>query len=381
MPSAIVCIGIVSISFAEALHSAHEDLGKIDFEHQPAPLANANANHNGLETGNRINQPVSVRKTRSKTRTTRFNLAVCETVSADIGCTSWCLQPAWATEKGKATHLECCTGEQPEKTPPVAGDERPLIIGYLFTGESDQLRVHVKRWVQLPFQLLSRVMFLVVIDLDANVRSLWSEDPWGIVMEEMNNIQNQSQLPLVKMTSVDTFLPWNIGGKRNLLFKEAGDASNDPWVLMLDADLAFTPEFIDRAIHLTQTSDDGSAHHFNRVFPSGKMKMHPAAMLIRASAYWRSGGCDEDFVGHYGFTDPHFNYRAAQSGLRLPYHRDMVLQNLARSNRHIGIIVDKSAKHNAKVFGHKKKTGKWSNDYLRFKFGNVRRAVTPYPCS
>ena len=32
-------------------------------------------------------------------------------------------------------------------------------------------------------------------------------------------------------------------------------------------------------------------------------------MLIRKEAYWLSGGCDEDFVGSYGYTDPHFFQR------------------------------------------------------------------------
>ncbi|OEU13737.1 hypothetical protein FRACYDRAFT_269921 [Fragilariopsis cylindrus CCMP1102] len=32
-------------------------------------------------------------------------------------------------------------------------------------------------------------------------------------------------------------------------------------------------------------------------------------MLSTIDSYWTAGGCDEDFVGNYGYTDPHFFYR------------------------------------------------------------------------
>ena len=57
------------------------------------------------------------------------------------------------------------------------------------------------------------------------------------------------------------------------------------------------------------------AFKFNRTVPDDdnhikNNKLHPAVCLIRKEDYWKIGGCDEDFVGNYGQTDPHFWYRA-----------------------------------------------------------------------
>ena len=40
------------------------------------------------------------------------------------------------------------------------------------------------------------------------------------------------------------------------------------------------------------------------------IKPHPAVCLLRVEDYWNVGGCEEDLVGHYGWTDPSFWYRS-----------------------------------------------------------------------
>ena len=34
-------------------------------------------------------------------------------------------------------------------------------------------------------------------------------------------------------------------------------------------------------------------------------------MLTSPATYWSIGGADEDFVGHYGYTDVHLVHRAS----------------------------------------------------------------------
>lgn len=45
-----------------------------------------------------------------------------------------------------------------------------------------------------------------------------------------------------------------------------------------------------------------------------QITFHPGVMMLRKDSYWLAGGCDEDFVGAYGQTDPHFRWRASNTG-------------------------------------------------------------------
>eukprot|EP00419_Tripos_fusus_P007883 CAMPEP_0172677398 /NCGR_PEP_ID=MMETSP1074-20121228/14640_1 /TAXON_ID=2916 /ORGANISM="Ceratium fusus, Strain PA161109" /LENGTH=346 /DNA_ID=CAMNT_0013495225 /DNA_START=33 /DNA_END=1073 /DNA_ORIENTATION=- len=312
----------------------------------------------------------------------KFNLTVYETVKG-LRCDSWCLRPPWQPKGPKATHLDCCVGSQSDIVTHEARDFQTLVVGYLFTGEAAKLRLHFQRWATLPFSTLKNLEFLLVVDADKQLRhALWpAKSPWDILLEEANYIKNQFQLPVIHMVSIDTFKPWNIGGKRNLLFNEARTVNPNAWVLMLDADLVFEESFLAQALDITRANRDGTAHQFNRKKPSGQYAPHPAAMLIQLKDYWKSGGCDEDFVGHYGHTDPHFRYRLSESGLNHMYHEEMVLTELpdTEKDRQLeqSLRLDRSTSYNSRLFANKKAHGKWSNIYLRFDWGRTRRTLKP----
>lgn len=101
--------------------------------------------------------------------------------------------------------------------------------------------------------------------------------------------------------------------------------------------------------------------------------------------YWTIGGCDEDFVGHYGQTDVHYNKRASRlvtaGKLRIQVHENVVLTELLHgspcalvSNNTTTcedaiskwVAPTRDTSHNKKVLAHKLKRDCWSNDFLRF---------------
>lgn len=142
---------------------------------------------------------------------------------------------------------------------------------------------------------------------------------------------------------------WNIGGARNLAFHVAPTRR----VLLLDID-TIAP----RSVILTLMKFQGT-HRFNRQRPNGTFKISPAAALIDRDAYWRAGGCDEDFVGHYGYTDVHFWYRF---GANWTFHEDLVLYEIEHAHER------RDTRVNRHLLYRKKSAGSWSNDYLRFRF-------------
>jgi len=314
-------------------------------------------------------------------REPKSNLTACETIKGLVGCDSWCLQPPWQPNGPKATHLDCCVGGQSGFVTDEPGDSGTLIVGYLFTGEASKLRLQFQRWTKLSVSTINKVEFLLVLDADEKLRhELWPQQkPWDIILEETHYVKNQSQLPVIHIVTIDTFKPWNIGGKRNLLFHEARTVNPKAWVLMLDADLVFEESFLDQALDIVRANKGGTAHQFNRRTPSGQYRMHPAAILIQIEDYWKSGGCDEDFVGHYGHTDPHFRYRLRKTGLNKVFHKEMVLIELpdTEEDRQLEqtLKLDRSVTHNLKLFNKKKADGSWSNVYLRFDWGRTRRTL------
>ena len=90
-------------------------------------------------------------------------------------------------------------------------------------------------------------------------------------------------------------------------------------------------------------------------------KIHPAVCLIRKEDYWRVGGCEEDLVGHYGGTDPSFFYKA-KGIINVKICKNIFLTHLYEGEADI----NRDTSHNIKLIEEKKKSGKWSKDYIRF---------------
>ncbi|VEU34093.1 unnamed protein product [Pseudo-nitzschia multistriata] len=167
----------------------------------------------------------------------------------------------------------------------------------------------------------------------------------------------------IRIYEIDQDIDWNVGGARNLGFwivsQNYGESFNaetsghkikpvrnstSPWVFMNDADVLVPLETMEFVLGLMEKKSNLSADsassvsvgakshfpesdaymnetnpvyaNFQRIGRKGKLKNkypHPAVMLTTTDSYWAAGGCDEDFVGNYGWTDPHFFYRANES--------------------------------------------------------------------
>ena len=115
------------------------------------------------------------------------------------------------------------------------------------------------------------------------------------------------------------------------------------------------------------------------------LKPHPAVMLVRKVDYWLAGGCDEDFVGHYGQTDPHFRYRVDKHpALNLVETHKLMKKDhvppLLELEDNIGCPEgittcltsfkgekpSRDTKPNYDLLQKKIAAGNWSNEFLRF---------------
>ena len=168
---------------------------------------------------------------------------------------------------------------------------------------------------------------------------------------------------------------WNIGGARNLAFSLVNGN-----ILLLDVDTFVDERFLTEVLKMhEQLGYLGGITKFNRKMHTGALKPHPAVMLTSSSVFWQVGGCDEDFVGHYGQTDVHFFARVSMHPrIRRHDRMDLVLtqENLSpcESIKNVPcdlkwITIDsRDPRHNKQLFEWKKKSNCWSNSFLRFEW-------------
>ena len=149
------------------------------------------------------------------------------------------------------------------------------------------------------------------------------------------------------------------------------------WVLMTDLDYGVPHALAEAA--LLPVRQPGTSwlqvHKFHRVDKRHRPTIHPAVALIHKNLFWEAGGCDEDFVGHYGQTDPHMWYR-------LDKHRPKAFTSVNKSWPPLKYVppnenntierTHRDVRRNAHLFASKM-AGRvpWSNDYLRFRWTSV----------
>ena len=83
--------------------------------------------------------------------------------------------------------------------------------------------------------------------------------------------------------------------------------------------------------------------------------------MIRVSDYWKVGGCEEDLVGNYGYTDPSFWYRA-KGVLSVRTFSDLYLDYVPAGEADI----NRDTEDNQKLFYNKQQNNNWSTDFIRF---------------
>lgn len=179
--------------------------------------------------------------------------------------------------------------------------------------------------------------------------------------------------------SIEKDLNWNIGGARNLAFHVAPT----DYVFLTDSDLLVPHNIALACLDMVQKEVSSATNqvdkrgvdtksiflNFNRVFnETGRRKPHPATMMLTKDAYWMCGGCDEDFVGSYGLTDPHFKWRAAQTkDIQLKKVSDKYDDELIMMELKDKLSIIRDPERNRNIFKAKRLgTMPWSNDYIRF---------------
>lgn len=130
----------------------------------------------------------------------------------------------------------------------------------------------------------------------------------------------------VRIFRVLVDLPWNQCGARNLAMLHAPDE----WVLVTDADHVLEA---DDARKLLALKTHGKCFYVpgrRLAADRSPYKRHPNSYYLTRELFWKVGGCDEDFQGHYG-SDSTFRrgieaiaYRQDTDACLTLYGRDVI---------------------------------------------------------
>ena len=99
----------------------------------------------------------------------------------------------------------------------------------------------------------------------------------------------------IQLYRINTDIPWNQNGARNLAMTHA-----QGWCLMTDMDHLLSAE---NAQRLTKTALDPSKAYRptrTRAVDGLPYKSHPNSYILTQDLYWKAGGYDEAFCGYYG---------------------------------------------------------------------------------
>jgi hypothetical protein len=136
-------------------------------------------------------------------------------------------------------------------------------------------------WRQFDPALLARLKFLVIDD--------HSDEPLTVA----------PGLPGLRLVRVDDDIDWNMPGCRNL----AATLSSTEWMLYFDVDNVASEASLRKIVDALPRLDARRLHVFRRTQDGVDVEPHINSFLITRLGFWRAGGYDEDFSGHYGFED------------------------------------------------------------------------------
>lgn len=218
----------------------------------------------------------------------------------------------------------------------------------------EMLAKHLTLWNKYPYQIMKYFTFFII------------DDGSKTDIKEMLKTLPNSNLDL-RVFRVLEDLYCNIAGVRNLGAK----LCETPYLLILDMDTLVNAKMAHELVKIAKNNIYHSlVFKFNRMCSNPKHikhnTYHPAVCLIRKTDYWKIGGCEEDLVGHYGFTDPCFWFRAINKVRVIPL-KDVYLIYDDDGEADI----DRDTNNNKKLFLERKEDNNWSNKYLRFKWEEI----------
>ncbi len=248
-------------------------------------------------------------------------------------------------------------------------NKKSLTVAILYHNDVEHLKAQILGWEALDRQLKSVLLFLLIDD--------GSRDK----AIEVTDITSSCSVDILIVRVLED-IPWNIGGARNLAMLTAPTK----YVLVTDIDIHAPTDFYSHLLRLANRAEQEASigNHliyasFKRVYEASnkQSRPHPAVMFLSKDTYWQVGGCDEDFVGNYGYTDPHFWHRARQT-------QDVYIVNCHSDFPEIPSLVEKSQARqykrerdgtvNSALFEQKKSKNNWSQLYLRFSWSMEQTA-------
>lgn len=139
-------------------------------------------------------------------------------------------------------------------------------------------------WKQFSPALKSRLSFLVIDD--------HSDVPLQIDKGDLD----------LRLVRVDDDIDWNMPGCRNL----AATLCETPWMLFFDVDNVCSEASLQKILDNLPRLDRQRLHVFRRIENGVDVEPHINSFLITRQGFFKAGGYDEDFSGHYGFEDVAF---------------------------------------------------------------------------
>lgn len=139
-------------------------------------------------------------------------------------------------------------------------------------------------WQQFSPELRARLSFLVIDD--------HSDTPLQV---------DKGALDL-RLVRVDDDIDWNMPGCRNL----AATLCETPWLLFFDVDNVCSEASLRKIVDNLPRLDKSRLHVFRRTENGVDVEPHINSFLITRQGFFKAGGYDEDFSGHYGFEDVAF---------------------------------------------------------------------------
>ena len=282
----------------------------------------------------------------------------------EVRCENWrtsCTRIALAVTAGAMP--KCCVHSSWMRT------DKTLTYAVLYHNDEAFLNLQLQHWYSIPKSLQEQLVFMII---DDGSRLHTAHDVLG------SSVCQQLDVVLFR---IENDIPWNIGGARNL----AMSLAPTEYVFLSDIDIGMRKRFVHSLFSLLQYAREAQVRtdvevifrKFARDFQDGttKPRPHPATMLLSKRAYWKVGGCDEDFVGNYGYTDPHFWHRAERTDgvqiLNVFETRPSVpaLIEFNKSSDNLSIVRDPSV--NRKLFETKIRESNWASTYIRFEWNHV----------
>lgn len=227
---------------------------------------------------------------------------------------------------------------------------KKITINLSFYNQHKVLVDQVESWKSWSKEIREQFSFCIVDDC-SKVQA----------METLKNVDTSDIDLSVYRVKEDLYC--NIAGVRNLSAKEC----KTEWMVILDMDTFVSEELATNMLRLAETTRTGEAFKFNRRVADPRHpkngQPHPAVCLLRVEDYWNVGGCEEDLVGHYGWTDPSFWYRSVGK-LHVITYSDLYLDYCPEGEADI----NRDNSHNYRLHEEKKRTGNWSTDFVRFEW-------------